>query len=71
VPPQGLLAAEAVFQAPDRHPMGLKVYIVDRGHQGFAHAQPVMIDEAKERAIPGRVDGAKEAPEFILGEVFG
>lgn len=71
VPPQGLFAAEAIFQAADRDPMVLKVHSVDGEHQGFAHAQAVVIDETKEGPVTRRRDRREEACELILGQVFG
>jgi hypothetical protein len=71
VPPQGLLAAESVLQAPDRKPMVPKVHIVDGEHERFAHAEAVVVDEPKEGLVAGRCDGREEAFQLVLGEVFG
>jgi hypothetical protein len=70
VPPQGLLAAEAVLQAPNREARVGEIHIVDGEHQGFAHAQPVIIDQAKEGSVTGRLDARENAFELVLGEVF-
>jgi hypothetical protein len=71
VPPQRLFAAKAVLQAPDGDPMIVKVHIVDGAHQGFADAQAVVVDETKERAIPGGINHREEALQFVFGAIFG
>jgi hypothetical protein len=48
-----------------------EVDIVNGEHQGFAHAQAVVVDQTEEGLVTGRVDRGKEALEFVLGEVFG
>jgi hypothetical protein len=70
MPPQRLLAAKPVFQSPDGDPMIFEVHIVDREHQCFADTQAVVIDQAKERLIAGRVDRREEAFQFVLRKVF-
>src|SRR5687768_13810693 len=53
MPPERLLAAEAVFQPPNRDPMVSKVDVVDGEHEGFAHTQAVVVDQAEEGLIAG------------------
>lgn len=71
MPPQRLLAAEPVLQPPDGDPMIFEVHIVDGEHQGFADAQAIVVDEAEEGSVAGRVDRRKEPLQLVLGEVFG
>jgi hypothetical protein len=71
VPPQRLFTAEPVLQAPDGDPMIFKVHVVDGEHQGFTHAQAVVVDDAKQRPVTGGFDGLKQPLELVLGEIFG
>jgi hypothetical protein len=43
MPPQGLFS-KAVLQSSDRDPMIFEVHIVHGEHQGFAHAQAIMVN---------------------------
>jgi hypothetical protein len=43
----------------------------DGEDQGFADTQAVMINQAKECPVPGRLDHVKKPFEFVLGEIFG
>ena len=43
----------------------------DGEHQGFADTQAVMINQAKECPVPGRLDHVKKPFEFVLDEIFG
>jgi hypothetical protein len=70
MPPQGLFS-KAVLQSSDRDPMIFEVHIVHGEHQGFAHAQAIMVNQTKERAVPGGVDHREEVFELVLGEAFG
>jgi hypothetical protein len=44
---------------------------LDGEHQGFAHAQAIVGDQAKEGLVAGRLDRREEALELVLGEIFG
>jgi hypothetical protein len=43
----------------------------DGEDQGFADTQAVMINQAKECPVPGRLDHVKKPFEFVLDEIFG
>jgi hypothetical protein len=44
---------------------------VDGEHQDFAHAQTLVVDQAEEGLVAGRLDRRAEALELVLGEIFG
>ena len=71
MPPERLLAAEAVLQAPDLDPVVLQVDVLDRQHRGLVHPEAVVVDDGEERAIARGGDDGKEPGEFVLGEVLG
>jgi hypothetical protein len=51
--------------------MMFKVTIVRGQLRGLIHSQAVMIGNAKQRPVTGRLDRIKEATDFILGQVCG
>ena len=71
VPPERLLTAEAVLQAPDSDPVVLQVDVLDREHGRLVHTEPVVVDEGEQGLITRGGDHGEEALELVLGEVLG